>query len=119
VHGLIKGLCIRIGRLPLLALNVGCAAAILPESEVDRTCRGHRETGAHDRSCRYRRHRGERNERSALRRLAGLIGALTGSPLNYCAIPRMHTAGGCQADTIDLRWIVLAKSYRLAALGWT
>jgi hypothetical protein len=26
---------------------------------------------------------------------------------------------GCQADTIDLRWIVLAKRYRLAALGWT
>jgi hypothetical protein len=32
-------------------------------------------------SCRYRRHRGKRNERSALRRLAGLIGVLTGSPL--------------------------------------
>src|SRR5215470_8775756 len=30
------------------------------------------------RSCRYGRHRGERNEQSALRRLAGLIGMLTG-----------------------------------------
>jgi hypothetical protein len=25
-----------------------CVAAVFPESEVDRTCRGHRENGAHD-----------------------------------------------------------------------
>jgi hypothetical protein len=34
--------------------------------------------------------------------------------------PRTHAAlGRCLADTIDVRWIVLAKSYLLAALGWT
>jgi hypothetical protein len=27
--------------------------------------------------------------------------------------------GGCQTDTIDLRWIVPAKWYRLATPGWT
>jgi hypothetical protein len=55
-------------------------------------------------------------------RLAGLIGVLTDSPpmaqSSDCAIPRMHAAG-MPADTIDLRWIVLAKWYRLAAPGWT
>jgi hypothetical protein len=49
-----------------------------------------------------------------------LIGVLTGSPLKLLRHSAdAHRTGGCQADTIDVRWIVLAKSYRLAALGWT
>jgi hypothetical protein len=71
-------------------------------------------------SCRYGRHRGERNERSALRRLASLIGVLTGPRLKL--LPHSANArctGDAKPITIDVRWIVLAKSYRLAALGWT
>jgi hypothetical protein len=54
--------------------------------------------------------------------LAGLIGVLTGSASNGAIKRLRHSTdarctGECRADTIDLRWIVLAKQSRLLALG--